>query len=309
MKNDKRIAVVGIGGVGGYLAGLLGRTCENLTLVARGERLAALKQQGLTLHSDYKGEIHIVPKAVVLAEELPEQDIIFLCVKTYSLEEVCRQIQAAVTDHTLIIPVMNGVDTSDRVREYLGKGIVVDSVIYIVTFANPDYSITQQGKFSSLKLGCKIDSGLNLESLDALLSEADIDHELSEDVEAAIWKKYMLNCAYNVATAYYDNTIGELREDSNKAKEYEDLVYEALTVAQAKGIHLEKKDADEVIFKFYHEYGDELTSSLQRDLRAGRQSELAIFGAYLVGAAEEAGVEVPVSKRMYEGLQEKAKKH
>lgn len=91
-KNDfteKKIAVVGIGGVGGYLAAMLGRVCPHLTLVARGARKDHILKNGLTLHSDYKGEIHVMPENVVTAEELKEQDYIFVCVKNYSLEQVC----------------------------------------------------------------------------------------------------------------------------------------------------------------------------------------------------------------------------
>ncbi len=83
---DKRIAVVGIGGVGGYLAGMLGQVCPHLTLAARGARKESLEKEGLILHSEYKGELRAVPEQVVETGDLPEQDIIFICVKNYSLE-------------------------------------------------------------------------------------------------------------------------------------------------------------------------------------------------------------------------------
>ena len=85
MLKNKKIAVVGIGGVGGYLAGMLGRVCSHLTLAARGERREALLKKGLVLHSDYNGEITVNAERVVPANEMGEQDYIFICVKNYSL--------------------------------------------------------------------------------------------------------------------------------------------------------------------------------------------------------------------------------
>lgn len=304
---DKRIAVVGIGGVGGYLAGMLGQVCPHLTLAARGARKESLEKEGLILHSEYKGELRAVPEQVVETGELSEQDIIFICVKNYSLEEVCRELGQAVSDRTILIPVMNGVNPGERVRDLLGKGTVVDALIYIVAFANEDFSITQQGDFARLCIGIKNADALQqkkVEEAAALLTAAGIDFEVAEDIEVEIWRKYILNCAYNVVTAYYDNDIGQLRKEERKAKEYEALVREAEQVALAKGVAIKKEHTDAIIDRFYHGYADNATSSLQRDIRAGRRSEADVFSGYIVREAEKYGISVPVSSRMYEKLKQ-----
>ena len=317
---DKRVAVVGVGGVGGYLAGMLGQVCPHLTLAARGGRKESLQRNGLILHSDYKGELTAVPEQVVETKNLKKQDFIFICVKNYSLEEVCRELAPAVTDETVIIPVMNGVNPGERVRSYLGRGTVVDSLIYIVAFANEDYSITQQGDFARLCIGIK-DAAVPQENeaavyqkkaapqekaaeTAALLTAADIDCEVAADIEVEIWRKYILNCAYNVETAFYDNTIGQLRRDEKKAKEYEALVNEAYQVGLAKGVAIRQEHIDAIIHRFYYELADDATSSLQRDIRAGRRSEVDVFGGYIVREAERHGILVPVSLKMYEKLRE-----
>ncbi len=343
---DKRIAVIGVGGVGGYLSGMLLQKFPHVTLVARGERGRAIRERGLVLHSEYKGERAGTPEYVAEAVRLLEpQDYIFICVKNYSLEEVCRDLvrSGAVTDETVVIPVMNGVDAGDRVRELLRlgescvaasrpddagtdvasrsddaetgaaltlprKAVVVDSLIYIVSFACPDYSIEQQGRFANLRIGIQNADARQQEKVtevSQIFSAADIDHEIAADVRCEIWKKYILNCAYNVETAYYDNTIGQLRDDPAKAQQYEQLVREACAVARAEGIGIPEDHADTVIRKFYNDYGDDATSSLQRDVRAGRQSELETFSGYLVREARRLGVPVPVSEEMYEGLKKK----
>ena len=303
-----KVAVVGIGGVGGYLAGMLGSTDAELTLVARGERKRSIESKGLVLHSENNGERIVRPAHVTEASELEAQDIIFLCVKTYQTDAVCEEIRHAVTADTIVVPVMNGVETADRVQKALGVGKVIASVIYIVSFANEDFSITQQGRFATVKFGVR-DRALDADArrVDALLKEAGVDHVYAADIEAEIWKKYMLNCAYNVASACYDNTMGQLKEDKAKAAEYEALVWEAYRVAAAKGVALKEADARETIRKFYEDYAYGLTSSLQRDLNAGRESEYEIFADYLVRAAGEAGVDVPVTRKMAEGIRSRVR--
>ena len=304
---EKKIAVVGIGGVGGYLAAMLGRVCPHLTLAARGARKKSLLENGLTLHSDYKGEINVKPENVVTVDELEQQDYIFLCVKNYSLEEVCADMEHAVTKDTVIVPVMNGVDPGEKIRSMLEKGTVVDSLIYIVAFANEDYSITQQDNYAYMRIGIKDADRVQqekVEGVSTILSAADIDHKATGEIETEIWRKYILNCAYNVASAYYDNTIGQLRNDPLKAKEYEALVHEAYQVALAKGVDVKQEHIDAIIHRFYHELADESTSSLQRDIRAGKTAEVDTFSGYIVREGRRLGVDMPVSEKMYERLKE-----
>lgn len=301
--NRRNIAVVGIGGVGGFLAGAIGSVYgEQLTLVARGARLDILKEQGLILHSELRGEITVHPRAVVTAQELEEQDVIFLCVKNYSLEEACAQIRHAVGDHTVVVPVMNGVDPGDRVRATLGRGIVVDSLIYIVAFLAADGSILHQGDFARMRIGIKHATPQEQQAVaqvSDILTSAGVEHLAVRDIELEIWRKYILNCAYNVATAAYDNNIGQLRADPLKAKEFEDLIREAYEVAKAKGVAVLPEHRDEFFDRFHHTYRDDATSSLQRDLNANKRAEIETFSGYLVREAARLGVPAPVSEKMY----------
>lgn len=307
---NTKIAVVGIGGVGGFLAGTIGTAYEkDLTLVSRGTRLETLKEQGLVLHSDLRGEICIHPHAIVTAQELEEQDMIFLCVKNYSLEEACGQIRHAVGDSTVVIPVMNGVDPGDRVRATLGRGIVVDSLIYIVAFIGADGGIVHQGDFARMRIGIKNadeqKQGAVL-AVSEILKAAGVEHLVADDIELEIWRKYILNCAYNVATAAYDNNIGQLRADPLKAKEFEDLITEAYEVAKAKGVAVRPEHRDEFFDRFHNVYRADATSSLQRDLNAGRRAETETFSGYLVREAERLGVAAPASEKMYALLKVRA---
>ena len=115
---EKKIAVIGIGGVGGYIAGMLAKAYPHVTMVARGARAESIRKNGLVLHSDYKGEIVARPERVASVREMGQQDYIFICVKNYSLEDVCESIRDMVTEDTVIIPVMNGVDPPAGGKRY-----------------------------------------------------------------------------------------------------------------------------------------------------------------------------------------------
>ena len=290
--NSSRIAVIGAGGVGGYIAGMLGQACSHLTMVLRGPRMESVRNDGFTLHSDHNGEMTIRPERVVPIDEIGEQDYIFICVKNYSLDEVCRSLRPHISDDTVIIPVMNGVDPGERVRSILGKGIVVESLIYIIAFADRDYSVTQQGDFAMVKIGINDATDIEKQAVsgvDEILTGAGIDHAVAD----------------NVATAYYDNTIGQLREDKDKAAEFETLLDEARQVAQAKGVGITQAHIDDIVHKFHHVWAYDASSSLQRDVSAGKTSEVETFSGYIVREAHRLGVDAPVSVRMYEGLRRK----
>lgn len=191
---DKKIAVIGIGGVGGYVAGMLAKAYPQVTMVARGARAESIREKGLVLHSDYKGEIVAKPERVVPVREMGQQDYIFICVKNYSLAEVCESIRDMVTEDTVIIPVMNGVDPGEKIRALIKKGTVVDSLIYTVAFANSDFSISQQDTFTWLCIGIKDANEKQQEKVREvaeILKGADIDYRDEGDIQVEIWRKLL----------------------------------------------------------------------------------------------------------------------
>ena len=305
---DKKIAVIGLGGVGGYIGAQLAASCDHVAAAARGKRYDAIKERGIVLHSDLVGEVTGRPAEVVKsAGELGKQDLNFICVKNYSLEAALDEMKPAVGEKTIIVPVMNGVDAGDRIREKFPDNIVCDSVIYIVSMALPDYSVDQQGNFADLRIGIrekKNGSSEALEEVNAILKAAGIRHMICSDIEPEIWKKYILNCAYNVETAAWDLPIGGLRDDPAKADDYASLAREAYEVARAKGVEIGPDYLDSVLEKFRgYEYN--ASSSLQRDLRDGKPVEFETFSGYIVREGNRLHVPVPASERYYAMLKEK----
>lgn len=306
MNRDIKITVAGIGGVGGYISGMLAQTYKNVTLIARGDRKKSLEAEGIRLHSENNGEIIARAKNIVeCGREIKEiQDFIFICVKTYSLEEICADLQDCVDEHTTIIPVMNGADTGKRTRKFFKKGIVVDSVIYITAFFNEDYSIGQIGNYAKIQIGIKnADETENhaVQRAWECMRAAGIDCVISKDVEAAVWEKYIFNCGYNVITAYYMEMVETLQESEEKCRQFRTLLEEAYEVAMAKNIQIREGYIESEYSRFIKlDAGS--TSSLKRDMEAGRKNELETFSGYLVTEAKKLGVEVPLSEEIYKKM-------
>ena len=145
---DSKIAVVGVGGVGGYIGGMLAKYYPHVSFVARGARGESIREKGFVLHSDYKGEILVHPETVAgSSRELEKQDIIFVCVKNYSLESACEELKGAVGPDTVVVPVMNGVDPAERTAKTLGAGIVVNGLSTWLLHLKKGKDLNAQGAF------------------------------------------------------------------------------------------------------------------------------------------------------------------
>ena len=144
---DKKICMVGIGGVGGFIGGALAKRYSHVAFFARGLRKESIQMNGLIINSEYMGNYQVMPEKLTdKAEDLGMMDYVFISVKNYSLEQICKQISPMISKETVIIPIMNGTDPAERTRNYLGRGIVLDSLIYIVSGSEEDFTIVQKEK-------------------------------------------------------------------------------------------------------------------------------------------------------------------
>ena len=308
METTPKICVAGVGAVGGVLAGVLGRDyASSLTLIARGARLEALRQSGLALHSQFYGERVVIPAHVSAdAAGMEKQDFIFVCVKNYSLDEIAEVLRPLADEHTVVVPVMNGVEAGDRLRQKLPESIVCDAVIYTNSAAGPDASVIQTGAYTFVHLGSKLRDERRLtgarRALD-LLTGVGFDARWAEDIESELWQKFILNCAFNIITARYRNTSGDIRRDAALARDARALLTEAAEVAAAEGVAL-PADTVEQKYRFITQtQADTATSSMRRDVEAGRPTEKDAFTGAVIRKASLHGIPVPVTERYHRELE------
>ncbi len=307
-KDHVKIAVFGIGGVGGAVAAMVMKTFgDRVSLIARGKRKEHLEKNGLTIHGDFTGDFTVMPARVTdNPEELGVQDIVLVCVKHGALKKAAEQILPMVGDKTAVFPVMNGVTGYRELREMLPRGIVLPTVIYIVSMAMEDYSIVQKGKFFQVTSGSypgEEEYGELAREACSLLGETGISWRFSGTVLTEIWKKFILNCAYNVVTARWACNVGAIKADPQKLEDCRSLMTECAEVGRAQGVEIPETVVDDMM-KRIHKSGDTDTSSLSRDFEVKKAGEMELFSGSVVRMAQEAGIDVPVTRAYYEGLLE-----
>lgn len=300
-----KLAVIGMGGIGGYLGGLLAKAGEDVAYIARGETLERIRTKGLQVHSELHGSFNVQPRIVTQdAEAIGIVDAVFVCVKGYSIESAYKSIAPVVRQNTLVIPLLNGVGISATLKKLLGKGIVLDGCMYITSEAIAVGIISQKDKYNKIVIGGKnLDAATlkQIEQLAAIVERSGVQCIVSNDAEADIWAKYNFNCAFSVVTALYGINAGELRADPKKVEMLQALSQEAAQVAKALGIS-QPEDIVERSMKIMWVMKDEGTSSLKRDIQAGATSEIELFSGEICRLAATCGIEVPVSCRAYEEL-------
>ena len=257
------------------------------------------------MKSEMHGSFTAYPEKVTETSDIGPQDIIFICVKGFSVEQVCNELKEQVAANTIIVPVMNGVDNAEKIRKAFPKNIVLDSLIYISAFANDDFSISQVGTIAPLYMGTTVNDERHkaaVHTVNAFLNEVGIDCQIPADIEAETWNKYILNCSQNVITAYYDCDTGHIRENPERTAQFETLMDEAWNVAKAKNINVTQADIDELMRKFRYVFPATSTTSLQRDFHDGKPTELEMFSGYIIKEADRLNVPVPLTKELYTQL-------
>ena len=315
---EKKICVVGLGGVGGLIGGALAHNYETVYFYVRGDRLASIRDHGLKVVSNSMGEFTAYPKlASDDAVKIGVMDVVILAVKHFSLEQVCREIKPLIGPDTVVIPLLNGANTGDKVRALLngqwdgplsGQGLVLDALIYIITESTSDFSVRHQSPYANIHIGVnEADPAIEkrLEELQAVFEGAGITCKIEEDIEAAVWRKYILNCAYNVITAYYSANTADLRSNPQAIEEFKTMLEEGCLLARTKGIQIAPNLEDQLLTHVLTKQDPASTSSLNRDFLAGRENELEIFSGELLAMASEVGLELPMTQRFYQELSQR----
>ena len=303
-----RICVAGIGGIGGIVGGLLAKKYADISFIARGERKKMVSKNGLSVNSRLWGNFVAHPKIVTdKVDEIETSDVLLICVKSYSLETICRQIEPLVGENTLVIPLMNGVTPTEKTQEYLPKALVATGVIHISAHSNQDYTIEQLGSVDKVFLGKKgatPEVEAKLIKLAEIFKLVGIDCKYTKDIEAVTWAKFLLNCAFNVITARYLIAVGEIKNTKKYQKELKALLEETLEVALKKGVNLSPQLVDEYYKDILEDSNPDVSSSMKHDFEKKCKSEIELFGGYVIQEAKKLDVKVPVTEEFYKAMKE-----
>lgn len=299
-----KIAVAGIGGVGGVVGGALARTHEDTYFYVRGENLNAICQDGLNVRSVLLGDFIARPKlASDNANDFGVMDAVIVSCKGYSLNTLCKSISPMVGPETVVIPLLNGVIVSDIMKSMLPPCILTDGTVKVFSrLEKPGHIIQSFGK-CNIVFGMKDGSCPQIfNNIAEILNNAEILTTLSDNILLDSWKKYSLMCGNSVVFCYYDGPAGKVRKDPNHTKVLRAVVEELVAVAKARGVALPKDTADKYVGQF-PSFPDDTTTSLYRDLASGkniRHTELDHIIGRMVELGCQANVPTPYHKIAYE---------
>ncbi|MDX9785132.1 MAG: 2-dehydropantoate 2-reductase [Spirochaetia bacterium] len=306
----KQIAVIGIGGVGGFIGAKLARLGERdsnykVSFIARGAQLEAIRNDGIRLDAE-EGKISARPSlATERMADLPLLDYCFISVKGYALNDILHQLKGKINESTVIIPLLNGADIYERVRSVISVGYVHPAGIYISSFVQAPGHVVQIGPVSSIFLGKEPDQDRDDRSVLPILDAAGIKYMWKDDPFVEIWNKYIFIAPFGLVTAQDGKTLGEVFQSPEDLAETKAVMAEVVAVARAKGITLPDTIIDDTLTKAA-KFPPTTRTSFQRDMELKEKpDERDLFGGTILRMGKQFGIPTPHAERLYAAILQK----
>ena len=296
-----RIVVMGAGGTGGFFGAKLARAGEDVTFVARGAHLAALRAEGLRIRSAVEGEWSVRVPAVERLDGLPPADLVLFCVKSFDTESAAEAIRPVVGAGTGVLSIQNGVDNEDKLARILGPGHVLGGVAQV--FA----TIEAPGVIAHMLLGRILLGEMDgaetarARAFLAACGRAEIPAEISDRIVRTLWEKYVYLVAQSGMTGLTRCTAGVLRALPETRAMYRRIVDEMVALGAAESAGLADDYADQCM-TILDAIGANASSSLHHDLTHGKRIELEALQGHAVRLGERHGVRTPTLVDVYAAL-------
>jgi 2-dehydropantoate 2-reductase len=293
-----RIVVVGSGGVGGYFGAKLAKAGEDVTFVARGKHLEAIRANGLQIRSAAEGDWSVKASAVESLEGHEPADIVLFCVKSFDTEEAAEMLRPVVGDHTGILSLQNGIDNEDKLGRILGADHAMGGVAYI--FSN----IASPGVIAHHQLGRIVFGELDGRTSDRSTAFADacrrasIAVDVTPRIRKVLWEKYVILVALAGTTSVTRLPVKFIREVPETYRLWELQVEELLALAAADDAGLDA-DMKDKCAAFLRSLAPTNYSSLYQDLVQGRHLELEALHGHAVRLGERFDVPTPTLSAVY----------
>lgn len=300
-----KYAIIGAGGTGGILGFYMTKAGKDVTLIARGRHLAAMQESGLAVEKMWDGTTETIPvKAADMDHYSERPDVILVCVKGYSLEDTIPFIQSVANPSTIVIPVLNIYGTGAKMQEKLPNLLVTDGCIYVSANIKEPGVLIQHGKILRVVYGVreKEEYDPRLEEIKQDFDVSGIDGVLSENIRRDALEKFSYVSPIGAAGLYYHATAADFQREGEEREAFKTMIREITALAEAMGVPFER-DMVEVNLKILSTLASEATTSMQRDVMEGKDSEIDGLVYEVVCMGER--YHVPVL--MYEKVAEKLK--
>ena len=301
-----RIGIVGIGGVGGYFGGKLARKYgqsgkHDIIFVARGEHLKAIQKNGLQL---FTREGDYIAKPTIATDNSGQAgifDLVFFCTKSYSLESSAQSLKDNINKNTIVIPLLNGVNSAERLRVVLPEANVVSGSVYIISSIEKPGVVRQKDGACRLIFGTDDESVQKYKYILDILLQAKIDAKLTGKISEVLWAKYLLMCPVGSLTSATGKTYGAIMEDPILQQKLQGMMEEVVAVARARNISL-PEDAVDKAMQLAANFSYDSKTSMQLDREKGKQTEIDTLTAYMCQEGRKSGIPTPLHDEVYAQL-------
>ena len=297
--------VIGAGGTGGSIGAYMTEAGKDATLIARGEHLKKMQQQGLRMETTAKGDYTVYPIQVRDMGHYEEQpDVIFVCVKGYSLQEVVPFIRRVAKESTIVIPILNIYGTGGKLQEQLPELLVTDGCIYIAGEVKEPGTILLKGNIFRIVFGVRNPEELRPELFQIAkdLQESGIDGVLSDNIRRDALQKFAYVSPMAACGLYYHVSAGEIQKTGEPRDTFVKLMKEVDALAVAMEVPF-LVDIVTTNLQILDALTPEASTSMQRDIYAGKSSEIDGLIYEVVRMGQQYGVPTPV----YEMVAKKAR--
>jgi 2-dehydropantoate 2-reductase len=298
-----KIAIVGAGGVGGYIgAKLIHERISDITVVARGAHLQAIKAHGLHVE-DEDEKFHVEGSHFTQnpAKDGPF-DVVIFCTKSYDLEEAAWHMNPCIDENTLMFALCNGLNHAQTLKRIYPKNPIASACIYVLSnITEPGYIKKYGGVF--LLIAGANPMPENLTKLAELFNQAKLRFKKSDDIVLECWKKYLFIAVFGALTAYYNEPIGAIVEHHHEKTKA--LFLEIQAIAHAKDIALSDSIIEKSLYQAREKVPYNATTSLQLDINSGKHSELEALVGSIATEARTTKTNAPVLFEIYDGLKAK----
>jgi 2-dehydropantoate 2-reductase len=294
-----RIAVIGAGGVGGGFGVALAKAGADVTFLARGAHLAAMKRTGLKVGGG-RGDTHLVPtQATDNPAEIGKVDIVLFCVKLWDVDSAGAHIKPLIGANTAVIPLQNGIDAPERLVAILGPDAVMGGVAQISASITEPGVVHQVGTFMRMIFG-ELNGKRSRRGEDflALCLKAGFEATLSEQILTDLWMKFILLASNAGMTALSRQPIGKLRDDPDMDPIFRAAYREVIDVGRARGIAL-PADALQRVLELTKTFPAAMKASMALDLDRGNRLEVPWLSGKVAELGRQLGVPTPTHGMMY----------
>ena len=290
-----KYAIIGAGGTGGCLGFFLKKAGKDVTLIARGKHLEAIRKNGLTIQKLWDESRETLPVKACTAEEYKEiPDVILVCIKGYSMDETVPTIKKIAGKETVVIPILNIYGTGGRLQKNLPELTVTDGCIYVSANILEPGVILQHGKILRVVFGARKpeEETEKMREVAKDMVTDDLEVILSENIRRDAMVKFSYVSPIGTAGLYCNAVAADFQREGEQREMFKALIREIVALSHAMGIEFEE-DLVERNLKILASLSPEATTSMQRDVIEGKRSEMDGLVYEVVRMGREYKVSMP----------------